>query len=329
MRSRVLKLLKQKKPGYVSGEVMAGELSVSRTAVWKAINSLQAEGYRIEGSPRRGYRLLQVPDRLYPAELAEWLQGETIGVPAEKIHYFPSLESTNETLKKIAEEGAPEGTIVLAEEQTRGKGRLGRSWSSPRGKGIWLSVLLKPAVFPQEAPVFTLIAAVTITRALNGTYAHMNAGIKWPNDILIREKKVCGILTELKAETDRLHYLVIGIGLNANQASEDFPPELESTATSLYLESSEKADRLALTASVINELDHLYTTYRSQGTGPIIQEWKNSSMTLGRRVSVSQPAGSFFTGKAIDIREDGALVVQGADGTQKHFHAGEVTLKKQ
>ncbi len=327
MRNKVLELLKKHKPGYVSGEIMAGELSVSRTAVWKAINGLQAEGYRIEGSPRLGYRLLQVPDRLYPAELVERLDGEIIGVPSVKIHYFPSVESTNERLKTMAEEGAPEGTVVLAEEQTRGKGRLGRSWSSPLGKGIWLSVLLKPAVFPQETPGFTLVAAVAVTRALNGPYAYLKAGIKWPNDILIRERKICGILTELKAEADRLHYLVIGIGLNANQAPEDFPPELASTATSLYLESGKKADRLALTASVINELDHLYTTIRTQGTGPIIQAWKKNSITLERRVSVSLPAGN-FSGTAVDIQDDGALVVQGDDGTRKHFHAGEVTLKK-
>ncbi len=327
MRSRVLELLKKYQPDFVSGETIARELSVSRTAVWKAIHYWQDKDYLIESSPRLGYRLLQAPGWLYPVEMEGKLQSKLIGMPVEKMHHFLSLESTNETLKQLAEKGASEGTVVLAEEQTRGKGRLGRSWSSPRGKGIWLSVLLKPAVFPQEVPVFTLLAALAVSRAIRMNHPELKAGIKWPNDILVHEKKACGILTELKAETDRIHYLVAGIGLNADQEEEDFPPDLAPSATSIYLESGKKADRLQLAADMINQLDHAYHQFCSQGARPIIKAWKEHSITLGRKVTISHPAGD-YPGKAVDISADGALVVEKEDGTRKHFHAGEVTLRR-
>jgi len=325
LRQKVLDILKRKQPHYVSGEHMAAALSVSRTAVWKAIQGLQGTGYEIEKRPGLGYRLVQAPDRLHASELADRLRSSIIANPIDKLVHYQSVASTNDTLKELAEAGAPEGTVVLAEEQLRGKGRLGRSWSSPGGKGIWLSALLKPTVFPQETPVFTLIAALAVALALQRVAPQIKAGIKWPNDLLIGERKICGILTELKAEADRLHYLVIGIGVNVNQETADFSPELEPIATSLYRESGSPASRQELAAALINELDDLYRVYRSRGPAPLIGAWKNHSITLGRRVKISQPAG-FFSGTAVDIAADGALIMRGEDGTVKHFHAGEVTL---
>ncbi len=325
MRRRVLQLLKSNRQDFLSGEKMAGELAVSRTAVWKAVQALQADGYAIEKSPRRGYRLLDIPDLLYPMELAAELQSTVVGNPVSKLNHYLTLSSTNETLKEMAEAGAPEGTVVIAEEQTRGKGRLGRSWSSPRGRGIWFSTLLKPSVSPRETPVFTLLAAVAVMRALHAALPRLAAGIKWPNDILIQGRKACGILTELKAEADRLHYLVIGIGLNVNQEAADFPPGLEGVATSLYLECGEVLKRLPLAVSMLQSLDDLYGAYRTAGFGPLLEEWKAKNITLGRRVNVSLPAGH-LAGTAVEISAEGALIIQTEDGKSRHVHAGEVTL---
>lgn len=327
MREKVLKLLKANMPNYVSGEEIARALGVSRTAVWKNVNLLQEEGYVIEGSPRLGYRLIEVPDLLYPAEIAAGLKTVIIASEPAKIHYFRQVDSTSEAIKKLGDRGAPEGTLVVAEEQTGGKGRLGRRWFSPPAKGIWLSTLLRPPVLPREAPIFTLMSAVAVVKAIKSTLPHIPTGIKWPNDLLVNgRRKVCGILTELKAEADLLHYLVIGIGINVNLRKQDFPSQLQGCATSLLLENGEKElPRLPLLVKVLEELDTIYQEYLLKGPGNIIKSWKEKNITLNREVTVKSPLGE-FTGRALDIAGDGALIVQNKKGEIKHFHGGEVTL---
>jgi BirA family biotin operon repressor/biotin-[acetyl-CoA-carboxylase] ligase len=329
MRTKIIKLLKDKRPAYISGEEMAGMFAVSRTSIWKNIRALQADGYRIEGSPRRGYRLVGIPDLLLPAEIAGELQTEIIASSPEKIIHYRQLDSTNNALKKLAEKGAPEGTVVLAEEQSQGRGRLGRSWSSPFGKGIYLSILLKPPLAPQETQLLTLLAAVAVAKSILLNLPGLAVGIKWPNDLLIHNRKVCGILTELKAEADLLHYLVIGIGLNVNTRKEDFPADLQSSATSLFLENNKQLvlRRHKLAASLLREMDSSYLDYFKSGPGAVISEWKKYNVTLGKEVTIKTVKEN-YSGFAVDLDVNGALIVEDAKGHKKRFSSGEVSLEK-
>ncbi len=325
MKEAILKLLKEAAPEYLSGENIAGGLEISRTAVWKNIKSLQKAGYDIEGSTRLGYRLLAMPDLLYPAEISGGPDTKIIAQNPSFIHHFRQLGSTNDHLKILAEEGAPEGTVVVAEEQTSGKGRLGRTWSSPCSKGIWLSILLRPAKPLQEISVFTLLTAVAVACSINKMCPGIEAGIKWPNDILIRGRKVCGILTELKAEEDRLHYLVTGLGLNFSQAREDFPPELRGSATSILLEKSGPLpSRKELARGILREMDRIYRQYLNLGAKEILQQWKDLNVTLGKKVTIKSLRET-FSGTALGIDKDGALIVALAGGEQKRFITGEIT----
>jgi len=327
MREKILALLKEKSPSFVSGAEMAGRLSVSRTAVWKNVNLLQADGYRIERSPRLGYRLQEVPDLLYPLEFAGDLETKIIAAERRLIHYHRQVDSTAEVIKKLAEKGAPEGTIVLAEEQTGGRGRMGRSWYSPFAGGIWLHILLRPPLTPAQTPLLTLLASVAVTKAIRRLLPHVEAGIKWPNDVLVRGRKVCGILTELKAEPDIIHYVITGIGINVNIDAGKFRTELKDTATSLYLENkNNRVSRQKLTAFVLEEMDTFYRQYLSAGSLPVIEEWKKYSITLGEEVTIKNVLDVFW-GKAVDVDSSGALVVEGKNGLRRHFQAGEVTLR--
>ena len=329
MRNRVLELLREKKSSFLSGEKMARMLSVSRTAIWKNIQSLQTDGYIIESSPRRGYRLVKIPNMLFPAEIIEQFPVPTkiIASIPEKIYHYRQIESTNNTLKNLASEGASEGTVLIAEEQTQGRGRLGRSWSAPYGKGVYLSILLRPPLEPRQASLFTLLAAAAVAKSVLSILPDLNIGIKWPNDILIDGRKVCGILTELKAEADLLHYIIIGIGINVNFREKDFPPELTRIATSLFLANNKReVARQKLAGSLLWEMDRFYRNYLLEGPEVILSAWKKYNLTLGRQV-ILKTVSDNFVGLAVDLASDGALVIEDEKGNKKRFHAGEVTLR--
>jgi BirA family biotin operon repressor/biotin-[acetyl-CoA-carboxylase] ligase len=262
-----------------------------------------------------------VPDKLYPQEIYSGLAAARMG---QTIHYFEEVISTNEVARRLADRGAEEGTLVLAESQTAGRGRLGRQWFSPAGKGIWVSIVLRPAIQPPKAPNLTMVAAVAAAKAI-AEVSSLKAGIKWPNDVLINGKKVCGILTELKAETERIHYVVVGIGLNVNLSSEDFLPELHATATSLALEAGHPVSRVLLTQRLLFHLETAYFSYLSHGFNAIKDAWKKMNVTLGRAVLVTAPEGQ-YAGMALDIDDNGALLVAGEAGI-KSFYAGDVTLR--
>ncbi len=325
MRWKILKLLKNKSPGYLSGEEAARILSVSRTSVWKNINILQEEGYRIKSSTRLGYRLLEIPDLLYPAEIFQYLDNSLIAASPSQILHHLQVSSTNTLLKELAEDGAAEGTVIVAEEQKTGRGRLGRSWASPFGKGLWFSVLLKPALPPQETQTLTLLSATATAKGIAKTVPSLRPGIKWPNDLLLNGRKCCGILTELKAEVDQLHYIIMGIGINVNTSREDFPRELRESATSLSIESGGKIPRALLCSAVLQELDNSYRELLLHGTEPVIKEWKRWNITLGKKVAL-ETRGGIFKGTAVDLESNGGLVVEGDSGGKKRFLAGEVSL---
>lgn len=326
MRQKILQLLRDNSSGYFSGEEMARMLGVSRTAIWKNIQSLLLDGYHIESSPRLGYRLVRVPDLLYPAEILKGLKTKIIASGPELIYHFLQVDSTNTSLKKLADQGAADGTVVIAEEQTAGRGRLGRSWFSPAGKSITLSILLRPSLAPGNTPLFTLMTAAAIVRGIKNILPDISVGIKWPNDLMINKRKVSGILTELKAEADLLHYLIIGIGININSEEKDFPPELRNIATSLFLENNKtKISRQQLLCEILQELDDAYRRYFLENPAFIIKEWKKFDITLGRKITVKTIKGTFI-GTAVDLAADGSLILEEVGGKKRQFQAGEVTL---
>ncbi|MCX7780958.1 MAG: biotin--[acetyl-CoA-carboxylase] ligase [Negativicutes bacterium] len=321
MRDKILELLKSNE-SYLSGEDISRRMDVSRTAIWKHIQALKQEGYDIESHPRLGYRLRQIPDRLLPEEIRPRLN--TVKIGRGGIHYFSEVASTNNEAKKLAAAGCAEGTIVLAEAQNGGRGRLSRGWFSPFARGIWLSVVLRPPFSPQEAPKCTMMAAVAVNRAIRRV-AGIESGIKWPNDILCGGKKLVGILTEMSAEMDAINHIVIGIGMNVNIAPEDFPPDLAPIATSLAAEAGKPVSRLELLAAVLAELDKIYQHATAYGFGEVLQRWRQESVTLGQEVTVLGVSKQ-FSGLAVDIDEDGALLVKTPDGIEKVL-AGDVSIR--
>lgn len=320
MQSKILELLRSVGDGFISGEDIAGKLGVSRTAVWKHINELKGAGYDIVSQPHKGYALREAPDILLPNELRPLLHTVTIG--REIIHY-DSVSSTNNEAKRLALAGAKDGTVVVAEEQEAGKGRLSRGWFSPHGKGIWFSVIIRPPFLPQDAPKCTLMAAVAIVRAAR-KYG-LNLGIKWPNDILHEGKKLVGILTEMNAEMERINYIVIGTGINVNLWPEDFPEEVRDVAASLAMAKGEEFSRKELFARILNAFDDLYQSVLKEGFASVLDEWCQYTITLGRVVNVIGVKETFH-GSAVDIDEDGALLIETPEGIRKVL-AGDVSIR--
>jgi BirA family biotin operon repressor/biotin-[acetyl-CoA-carboxylase] ligase len=302
----------------VSGEYLAAQLGLSRTAVWKRVHRLKAQGYVIEGSPRRGYRLLAVPDKLLPAEVLQGLQARLLKGP---VHYFETLDSTNNLAKELAARGAPEGIVVVAEAQTGGRGRLGREWDSPPGLGLYVSLVLRPMLPPMDLPQITLTTAVAVARAVRRV-AGVAPGIKWPNDLILNGKKLGGVLTEMETESDRIRHVVVGLGLNVNNPG--FPPELAATATSLTLATGGAFSRVDLLKAWLEEFDGLYDRFLNQGFGEILEEWKEFAVTLGRPVTVRQGPRE-ISGLALDVAPDGALLLRTADREIVRVISGEIT----
>jgi BirA family transcriptional regulator, biotin operon repressor / biotin---[acetyl-CoA-carboxylase] ligase len=308
-REDVLQLLKEK-DDYVSGEQLAAALGVSRSAVWKTIKTLTREGYVIDSQQNRGYRLVSVPDRLYPSEIRNGLQAELFG--CEVVH-FDSTGSTNTDARELAEKGAVEGTVVVAETMIGAKGRLGRKYVTNPG-GVWLSTILRPHIDPMHASSVTLLAAVSVTKALRGM--GLEAVIKWPNDVLVNGKKICGILTEMSAETDRVNFIILGIGVNVNN-----DPPFE-TATSMKAELGHDVSRVEFAQGLLEALEEDYITFRNDGFMPLLWSWRRYSDTLGRPVEVTYQ-DEIITGIAQDVDEDGSLIVKLNDGSVKRIVSGD------
>ena len=310
----------REKDSFVSGELLAARVGLSRAGVWKRLHRLKALGYVIEGEPRRGYRLVATPDKLLPEEILHGLGTKTLRGP---IYHFETAISTNDTAKVLGTQGATEGTLVVAETQTAGRGRLGRYWLSPPGLGIYASVLLRPPLPPTELPQITLSTAVAVVRALTRAVG-VTPGIKWPNDLILKGKKLGGILTEMETESDQIRYLVVGMGLNVNNP--DFPPELSGTATSLLQEEERRFSRLAILQAWLEEFEALYTEFLDRGFPEILEEWKQYSVTLGKYVAVRQGPRQ-VEGLALEVAEDGALVLETARGEVVKVTSGEITVE--
>lgn len=320
----VLSILQKANGQYVSGEYLSKCLGITRSAVWKRIAAIKNEGYSIEASTRKGYRL---DPANYPYGAPAIRQGLKTLFMGRELKFYKEIDSTNTTLKRLASEGAPEGTVIVADCQNAGRGRLGRSWASASGKGIWMSVLLRPALRPSDVQTLTLAASVAVCRALE-SFKIPGVGIKWPNDILIGGKKVCGILAELSAEAERVTWVIIGIGLNVNHMAGDFPPELSTTATSLRLglDSNKPLDCSSLASEIINRLEEVYESYLKEGSAWVAKEWKRWNLTLGKRVYLTFH-NERINALAYDIRPDGRLIVKKDDGTSLEVFSGEVSLR--
>ncbi|MFR8713128.1 biotin--[acetyl-CoA-carboxylase] ligase [Anaerotignum lactatifermentans] len=317
---RILELLRRQE-GFLSGEDIGRELSITRAAVWKGIKKLREEGYEIEAVTNRGYRLTN-PETMYnKRELEQGLKTKTMG---QTIYFYEETDTTNNRARELALEGAPEGTLVVAEKQTAGRGRRGKVWESPLGTGIWMSLVLRPQIAPAEASVLTLLCGLATAEAIEAETG-LSAGIKWPNDILINGKKAVGILTEMDCEMSEVHFVIPGIGINVNTAS--FPPEIAEIATSLYLECGKTVSRRRLVHKVLERLEEHYETFLRTGSfAAMLEDYRKRCITLGKEVHVlgREP----FFAEALDITPEGELLVRRADnGKEEVVFSGEVSIR--
>lgn len=322
-REKVLSLLLEHPEQSLSGEAMSRALGVSRAAVWKAIESLRQEGYVISSAPNRGYRLESAPDLVREGELTAPLEGCLVG---SSLACLDVIDSTNTECKRRAMAGAPEGLVVLAEEQTGGRGRLGRSFQSPRGCGLYLSVLLRPKLEPSEVADFTAWVAVAVCDGIQSACG-LRPRIKWTNDLVLEGKKLVGILTELGlvSETNSLEYLVTGIGINVNHKPEDFSPEIRPVAASLAQVLGRPVRRAALAVQVIRALDRMYAAF-PQNKQAYLDQYRADCLTPGNRVQLITPA-SRQEAYALEIDDEFRLVVELPDGSRKALSAGEVSVR--
>ncbi len=319
MKEKVLKYLIQNKGSFVSGEKISEILGISRAAVWKHISSLRQDGFEIDSASRRGYMLKGDLDLINPQMISESLSTGFIG---KTIIYMDSVGSTNDHVKSIASDST-DGTVVIADEQTKGKGRMGRYWHSQKGDGIWMSILLKPRIAPNKASIITQIAGAAILKALDGL--GVRAMIKWPNDIILNGKKLCGILTEMAAELDRINYIVLGIGMNVK--NDYFPDEIIDIATSLYKEGYD-IKRADIVKAVFENFEGLYVDYIQNGNlKEAVDICRERSAVIGQDIHVITWTEK-KKAKAIDISPGGDLVVEYEDGRRDNLVSGEVSIRK-
>lgn len=320
MKAEIIKMLKERK-GYVSGQELCESFHVSRTAIWKVIKQLETEGYEIEAVRNKGYRLVEMTDRLTEAEIKSCMDG---GLMGSRIVYYEQTDSTNTRAKALAEAGTASGTLVVAEQQDAGKGRRGRGWVSPPGTGIWMTMVLRPDILPSQASMLTLAAALGVSEGIYRVTGIMPE-IKWPNDLVLSGKKICGILTEMTTELDSVQYVVVGMGTNVNM--ESFPKEIGGTASSLYLESGKKWKRGPLIGAMAKALGEYYERFmETKDLSLLKEEYEKRLVNLNRQVTVLDPQGS-YQGICRGIDDNGELLVEREDHRVCRVLSGEVSVR--
>jgi len=310
--------------GYVSGQELGRHLGVSRAAIWKHMRALKRDGYAIESSHARGYRLTEIPDRLERALSGDEPYGMRTRWIGHHAVFKKTTGSTNSDALALGREGAPHGTVVFAEEQRSGRGRMGRSWESARGLNLYLSILLRPTIVPAQAPQLSLVAGVAVAEALETL--GVDGRIKWPNDIVVGGRKLCGILTEIVAEADRVECVVVGIGVNLNGEVSDFSPALRSKATSVREATGRRVDRGAFLRALLGVFERAYGVFERSGFAGVAPQWRRRSYLEGRRVDV-EGVGERLAGRCLGIDDDGALLVDTGGAAPARVIAGDVTLR--
>lgn len=317
---RILRLLKAHAGEYVSGTALAAELRLSRTGIWKQIHNLHSLGYEIERHPRRGYRLAGIPDLLITEEVLPQLRTAWL---ARSYHHFQTVGSTNDQALSLAMEGAPHGTVVVAEEQTQGRGRLRRPWVSAQGKGIYLSIILRKPAPVREAPQTTLVAALALARMLREEYT-LPAVIKWPNDVLAGGAKLSGILTEMQSDQDLVRFIVLGVGINVNHTTEELSGPFRYPATSIAAEIGHSVPRREVLLAFFESFEAHFDRFLESGFGAMIPDFEATSAILGRSITV-QCGDRDFSGKAVGFTKEGALKLLIDDGREEIIWAGDIT----
>lgn len=320
MKKEILRILKDNNE-YVSGQDLCNKLGVSRTAIWKVMNQLKEEGYVLEAISKKGYKLLDKPDILSKEEIESQMDTEVFG---RRVTYFDEIDSTNIYAKKLGEEGDSHGTLVVADKQIQGKGRRGKNWESPKGSGIWMTLILKPNLNPMAASMITIVAGLSVSNAINKLYG-IQSFIKWPNDIVINGKKICGILTEMSTEFDYINHLVIGIGINANM--KEFPEDIKAIATSISKEYGKTILRSELIAAIMKEFEFYYKIFmKTSNLETLMKDYNERLVSKGKEVVIME-AGHKYEAIALGINKDGELRIKTNDGVEKNVFAGEVSVR--
>lgn len=320
MKEEILRLLRSA-DGYISGQELCNRFGVSRTAVWKAINQLKEAGYEIEAQQNKGYRLMAAPDLMTEAEIKSLMHTDWV---AKEVLYFDTIDSTNTKAQELAEKGYPSGTLVVADKQESGKGRRGRSWVSPSGTGIFMTLMIKPDINPNNASMLTLVAALAVAKAITSVTGE-EALIKWPNDIVVNGKKVCGILTEMNAQFDYINHIVVGIGINVH--NESFPEKISQMASSLMIEAGGKRfHRAQIIAETMSYFEQYYDTFlKTQDLSALVREYDELLVNRNKSVRVLDPKEP-FDGKAMGITPKGELIVDTWE-SRKLVSSGEVSVR--
>lgn len=320
MKEEILRLLRSA-DGYISGQELCNRFGVSRTAVWKAINQLKEAGYEIEAQQNKGYKLMAAPDLMTEAEIKSLMHTDWV---AKGVLYFDTIDSTNTKAQELAEKGYPSGTLVVADKQESGKGRRGRSWVSPSGTGIFMTLMIKPDINPNNASMLTLVAALAVAKAITSVTGE-EAMIKWPNDIVVNGKKVCGILTEMNAQFDYINHIVVGIGINVH--NESFPEEISQMASSLMIEAGGKRfHRAQIIAETMSYFEQYYDTFlKTQDLSALVREYDELLVNRNKSVRVLDPKEP-FDGKAMGITPKGELIVDTWE-SRKLVSSGEVSVR--
>jgi BirA family biotin operon repressor/biotin-[acetyl-CoA-carboxylase] ligase len=318
-RNKLIQLLAANSEQYISGQLLSDQLKISRSAIWKHMKELEKDGYQIEGKSNKGYRIISYPDKLSENTVRWGLETDWIG---KNIIHKESTTSTQHIAHDEARNNAAHGTIIIADEQTKGKGRMNRSWFSTKGKGMWLSIILRPEIAPQQAPQLTLLTATVLADVLQ-SYCNVKPLIKWPNDILLNNKKTAGILTEMQAEQDIINYIVIGIGLNVNQSTLELSEEIRHKATSLYIETEKENSINALIQEILMTFEKSYDQYIKNGFPDIKQKWESYGFKIGEEITI-KTIKDHFHATFLGIEEDGALRIKRTDGSIQRLYSAEI-----
>ncbi len=315
-------LVELKDKEWVSGEEIAKSLNISRTWIWNHINKLKKMGFNISSSAKKGYRLIDIPDVLIPSLIKSYLQTQLLG---NNIHFFEQIDSTQNKARELAEQGALEGTVVVCESQTKGRGRRGRNWIHIPYKSIAFSIILRPPLIPSQVMQLPLMAGVALADTIRGVFK-LNCSLKWPNDLLIKDKKLAGILAEISGDSEEINYIILGIGINVNSSPQDIPNDIKDIATSIFIETQNNYLRAELIAHILKKLEYWYNLYIKEGFLPIKKKWMEMNATIGRDVIIFLKDKK-INGKATEIDNVGNLVILDESGFRQKVFYGDVSLR--